>query len=87
MFFVGYVLFEVPGAFIVERSNARKWMARILIIWVLITVLNDFIHAQRQFYWVRLLVGISCCPQLYFLSKRGAFRLGLSHTPRLRRSD
>lgn len=59
MFFVGYVLFEVPGALIVERWSARKWMARILITWGLITVLNGFIHTQRQFYLVRLLVGIS----------------------------
>jgi mannose-6-phosphate isomerase-like protein (cupin superfamily) len=29
MFFVGYVLFEVPGAIIVERWSARKWTARI----------------------------------------------------------
>ncbi len=31
MFFLGYVLFEVPGAIIVERWTARKWTARILI--------------------------------------------------------
>ena len=31
MFFVGYVLFEIPGALIVERWSARKWLARIMI--------------------------------------------------------
>jgi MFS transporter, ACS family, tartrate transporter len=59
MFFVGYVLFEVPGALIVERWSARKWMARILLSWGLMTILTGFIHTPRQFYVARLLVGIS----------------------------
>jgi len=59
MFFIGYVLFEVPGAIIVERWSARKWMARIMISWGLMTILNGFIHTPRQFYVVRLLVGLT----------------------------
>src|SRR5215472_2397227 len=59
MFFIGYIVFEVPGAIIVERWSARKWLARILISWGLITILNGFIHSAGQFYMVRLLVGIS----------------------------
>jgi ACS family tartrate transporter-like MFS transporter len=59
MFFVGYILFEVPGAIIVERWSARKWMARIMISWGLITILTGFIHTARQFYVFRLLVGVS----------------------------
>jgi len=58
MFFIGYVLFEVPGALIVERWSARKWLARILISWGMVTILNGFIHTPRQFYFARLLVGI-----------------------------
>jgi ACS family tartrate transporter-like MFS transporter len=30
MFYVTYVLFEIPGAIIVERWSARKWIARIM---------------------------------------------------------
>ncbi len=59
MFFVGYVLFEIPGAIIVERWSARKWMARIMITWGLITILTAFVHTPRQFYIVRFLVGLS----------------------------
>ena len=33
MFYVTYVLFEIPGAIIVERWSARKWIARIMISW------------------------------------------------------
>ena len=59
MFFVGYVLFEIPGAVIVERWSARKWMARIMITWGLITILCGFVHTPNQFYIVRFLVGLS----------------------------
>jgi len=59
MFFVGYVLFEVPGAIIVERWSARKWIARIMVSWGLMTILTAFIHTSRQFYVARLLVGVS----------------------------
>jgi MFS transporter, ACS family, tartrate transporter len=43
----------------VERWSARKWLARILISWGMITILNGLIRAAGEFYLVRLLVGIS----------------------------
>src|SRR5438132_4595756 len=57
IFFLGYLLLEIPGALIVERWSARKWIARIMISWGLMTVLMAFIHTSRQFYVVRFLVG------------------------------
>src|SRR5262245_39637080 len=33
IFFIGYLALEIPGALIVERWSARKWIARILISW------------------------------------------------------
>src|SRR5205085_4203615 len=57
IFFIGYVLLEIPGALIVERWSARRWIARIMISWGLLTVLMAFIHTARQFYIVRFLVG------------------------------
>lgn len=58
-FFLGYFLFEVPGAVIVERWSARKWMARIMISWGLITVVSGFVHSAGQFYAVRFLLGLA----------------------------
>jgi ACS family tartrate transporter-like MFS transporter len=43
IFFVGYLLFEIPGCLIVERWSARKWFARIMVTWGLVTVLVAFI--------------------------------------------
>ena len=57
IFFLGYFLLEIPGALIVERWGARRWIARIMITWGLITVLMAFIHTERQFYLVRFFVG------------------------------
>ena len=57
VFFLGYFLLEIPGALIVERWSARRWIARIMISWGLFTVLMAFIQTSRQFYVVRFLVG------------------------------
>src|SRR6195256_4645637 len=57
IFFLGYLLLEIPGALIVERWSARRWIARIMISWGVMTVFMAFIHTSRQFYVVRFLVG------------------------------
>jgi len=57
IFFVGYVLLEIPGALIVERWSARMWIARIMVTWGIITVFVGFIHTSRQFYVIRFLLG------------------------------
>ena len=58
-FYLGYVLFEVPGAIIVERWSARKWIARIMISWGLVTMLSGLVHTAGQFYAVRFLLGLA----------------------------
>jgi sugar phosphate permease len=58
IFFVGYLLFEIPGCLIVERGSARKWFARIMITWGLVTVLMAFIRTPMHFYLVRILLGV-----------------------------
>jgi len=59
MFYVTYVLFEIPGAIIVERWSARKWIARIMVSWGLITILTGFVHSAGQFYAARFFLGIA----------------------------
>src|SRR5258708_12233687 len=50
VFFLGYVLLEIPGALIAERRSARLWFARFMISWGILTVLMAFIHTFRGFY-------------------------------------
>src|SRR2546426_2501216 len=57
LFFLGYFLLEIPGALIVERWSARKWIARILLTWGICTVLIGFVHNAREFYVMRFLLG------------------------------
>jgi MFS transporter, ACS family, tartrate transporter len=57
MFYITYVLFEIPGAVIVERWSARKWIARIMISWGIVTILTGLVHTSPQFYAARLCLG------------------------------
>jgi MFS transporter, ACS family, tartrate transporter len=59
IFYVSYVLFEIPGAIIVERWSARKWIARIMVSWGLITILTGFVHSAGQFYAARFFLGVA----------------------------
>ena len=59
IFFLGYVLLEIPGAILVERWSARKWIARIMITWGMIAALTAFIRTPTQFYSARFLLGLA----------------------------
>jgi MFS transporter, ACS family, tartrate transporter len=57
MFYITYVLFEIPGAVIAERRSARRWITRIMISWGIVTALTGFVHTAGQFYAARFLLG------------------------------
>jgi len=59
IFFVGYLLLEIPGTILVEKWSARKWIARIMISWGIIAMCTGFIRTPVQFYWVRFLLGVA----------------------------
>jgi sugar phosphate permease len=59
VFYIGYVLFEIPGAVIVERWSARKWIARIMISWGFVSILTGFVHSPGQFYAIRFFLGVA----------------------------
>jgi ACS family tartrate transporter-like MFS transporter len=57
MFFVGYVLFEIPSNLIMERVGARLWIARIMISWGAISSSMMFVKTAHGFYLLRFLLG------------------------------
>lgn len=57
LFVVGYVLLEVPSNLMLYRFGARRWIARIMISWGLVTAAMVFVHAEWQFYALRFLIG------------------------------
>ncbi|VVD64456.1 MFS transporter permease [Pandoraea horticolens] len=59
LFFVGYMLFEVPSNLIMHRVGARLWIARIMISWGLLSGIMAFVSAPWQFYVVRFLLGVA----------------------------
>lgn len=59
VFFIGYLFLEIPGALLVERWSARKWFARILITWGIISAATAFVKTPNQFYVVRFFLGVA----------------------------
>ena len=57
LFFVGYFLFEVPSNLILHRVGARMWIARIMIVWGLVSVSFMFTNGVTTFYVLRFLLG------------------------------
>jgi ACS family tartrate transporter-like MFS transporter len=57
LFFIGYFLFEVPSNLIMQRVGARIWIARIMIVWGLVSMAMMFIKSVPMFYAMRFLLG------------------------------
>lgn len=57
LFYVSYVLCEVPSNLAMERFGARIWIARIMITWGLVSAAMAFVVGPTSFYAVRLLLG------------------------------
>jgi sugar phosphate permease len=56
MFFLGYFLCEVPSNLILHKVGARRWIARIMISWGIISALFAFVSALPRQAWHRV-----CC--------------------------
>nr|WP_294866266.1 MFS transporter [uncultured Pseudogulbenkiania sp.] len=59
IFFLGYFLFEVPSNIILHRVGARKWLARIMLTWALISASFVFVKTPTSFYVMRFLLGMA----------------------------
>src|SRR3954471_20031313 len=57
IFFFSYFIFEVPSNLALERFGARKWIARIMFTWGVLSGCMAFIGGEWGFYIVRLLLG------------------------------
>jgi MFS family permease len=57
LFFVGYIIFEVPSNLVLEKVGAKIWIARIMITWGILSGLTMFVTTPMQFYALRFLLG------------------------------
>ena len=59
IFFLGYFIFEVPSNVLLSKVGARRWIARILVTWGIISACTAFVAGPVSFYSVRFLLGIA----------------------------
>jgi MFS transporter, ACS family, tartrate transporter len=59
IFYIGYLLFEVPSNLILLRMGARVWIARILVSWGLISSAMMFVTGPWSFAALRVLLGVA----------------------------
>ena len=59
LFFLGYCVFEIPSNLILERVGARLWIARIMIVWGLVSMGMMFVTDVGTFYVARILLGVA----------------------------
>jgi ACS family tartrate transporter-like MFS transporter len=59
LFFLGYFLFEIPSNLILRRVGARIWIARIMIVWGLVSMGMMFIKGIWSFYAMRVILGLA----------------------------
>lgn len=59
IFFVGYLLFEVPSNIILLKVGARRWIARIMVTWGIISAGMMFVSGPVSFYILRFLLGVA----------------------------
>jgi ACS family tartrate transporter-like MFS transporter len=59
IFFLGYFLCEIPSNLILQRVGARRWIARVMITWSLISGAMIFVRGPAGFYVLRFLLGVA----------------------------
>ena len=59
IFFLGYIIFQVPANVIMLRVGARVWIARVVIAWGLVSVASAFVIGPHSFYALRFLLGLA----------------------------
>ncbi|KQO59784.1 MFS transporter [Curtobacterium sp. Leaf261] len=59
VFFIGYILLEVPSNLALHRFGARIWLARIMITWGIVSLLFTWVQNYPQLVGLRFLLGIA----------------------------
>lgn len=59
VFFVGYILLEIPSNLALHRFGARRWLARIMVTWGIVALLFTWVSSIEGLYTLRFLLGIA----------------------------
>ncbi|MBD1554126.1 MFS transporter [Pseudomonas typographi] len=59
IFFLGYFIFEVPSNIMLHKVGARRWIARIMVSWGVLSACMVFVHTASLFYVLRFFLGVA----------------------------
>jgi MFS family permease len=59
LFFVGFILFEIPSNVLLERIGARRTLLRIMVAWGAVSAATMFVTTPAEFYAARILLGMA----------------------------
>ncbi|MEG3130946.1 MFS transporter [Pantoea cypripedii] len=59
MFYISYILFEIPSNVIMTKVGARVWIARIMITWGIVSAGMSLVQTPTQLYVMRFLLGMA----------------------------
>ncbi len=59
MFYISYIIFEIPSNVIMTRIGTRIWIARIMITWGIVSAGMSLVHTPTQLYVMRFLLGMA----------------------------
>lgn len=86
MFYISYIIFEIPSNVIMTRIGARIWIARIMITWGIVSAGMSLVHTPTQLYVMRFLLGMAeagFTPGLFIIFPAGSLKvieLALCHS-------
>lgn len=59
IFFFGYIVLEIPSNLALHKYGARKWLARIMVSWGIVSLLFTWVSSSTELYILRFLLGIA----------------------------
>jgi MFS transporter, ACS family, tartrate transporter len=59
IFFIGYLIFEIPSNWVIEKVGARVWISRIMITWGIVSACMALVRTPTHLYVMRFLLGVA----------------------------
>jgi MFS family permease len=59
IFFLGYLVLQIPGGYLAERWSAKKFVGIMILIWGVMAVVNGLVQNYAELLVVRFLLGVA----------------------------
>ncbi|SAK44531.1 major facilitator transporter [Caballeronia calidae] len=59
VFFIGYIVLEIPSNLALHKFGARRWLARIMVTWGIVALLFTWVSSMSGLYTLRFLLGVA----------------------------